>query len=78
MLQNRLSALIVVALVTYQYPSRNLLANEGHNKGLDKHGIEKEAYEAQGDFSDVEDDLRAIGTHLHVVRCLYTVSRDED
>lgn len=42
----------------------------------DEHGIEKEIYESQGDFCDVEDNL--IGTHLHVATCLHVVSRDDD
>lgn len=35
-------------------------------------------YESQGDFGDLEDDLRAVGTHLHIVQCLFTVSKDKD
>lgn len=46
-----------------------MLIDERHNKGLDEYVIKEEVYEAQGDYSDAKDDLRALGTHLHVVRC---------
>lgn len=62
--------MILVTLIT-NVPQENLLINEIHNE--DEHGIIEEIYELQGDFNY---DL--IGTHIHVVRCLHTIFRDED
>lgn len=53
----------------------NLLIDEVHNEGLAAHGIEEEIYAPQGDLDDVENDLRAKGTHLYVVRCFHTASK---
>lgn len=50
---------------------------DNHNKGLDEHGIDEDIHEAQGDSNNVENDLREIRMHLHVVSCLHTVSRDK-
>lgn len=65
-------------LTTYQCTTGNLLIDEIRKERLDEHVIEEEIYETQEAFSDVEDNLRAIGTHLYVIRCLYIASRYED
>lgn len=51
--------------------TKSLLRYEVHSGVLDENGL-KRIYEAQEDFSDTEDDLRAIDPHLHVFRCFYT------
>lgn len=35
-----------------------MLIDKVHNDRLDEYGFEEKIYEAQGDFSDVENDVR--------------------
>lgn len=59
----------------YQCPARSLFIDKGHDD--DEHGID-DVYDPQGDFCDAEEDLREVGTHLHIIMCLHVASKDDD
>lgn len=60
--------------IASQCPTRNLLVEPAH---VDYDEFEGGIYEPIGNANDSYENVRVFTTRLNIVRCLYTVSRDE-